>query len=477
MAKSNATERPVATTERTGAQLGPPHADIYGVLSDQLSSKTLPRGTYRTYRKMRADPTIALARAVVMGPIVASSWSFEADDGVPEPRLAFIRDQVEPHRRAFVRQALAGMIDFGWQGWEKVYAIEAAAGDTPRLVLRTLKPLLHDITRIEVDKDTGAFRGFKQEDVTVPPASTVLITHEQEGDNYYGRARLENVRKPWWWWEVENEAATEYGRKIAGVKIIIHYPPGTSVNKDGVEEPNYRIARRLANSIVANSAVCVPNEYNSHADDRAADKPEKRRWIVDLLEDKGGRQPDFANRLRYLDALKFRGLHRSERVAMEGQYGTKAESGEHAAIGATDGELLSEAIAAAFNAQVIDPTLALNFGPEAVGTVRVTPSPLEDNKAAVALDLIREWAKSPDGREDLRLRLSLDEILNLSELPVAGDDQRTIADARADAGLDAGGDDDSAPANGPPRRATRIRRIAAGTAAELRGMIGADDGG
>ena len=56
-------------------------------------SPTLP-ATYATYRLIRKQPTVAFVRAMSMAPIVASTWSFKAKDGVPDDWVKFIDEEI-----------------------------------------------------------------------------------------------------------------------------------------------------------------------------------------------------------------------------------------------------------------------------------------------------------------------------------------------------------------------------------------------
>src|SRR5947199_7338439 len=60
-----------------------------GIAFSQLPGFAVPSpGTYATYRRMSAHPTLALAKSIVTAPILASSWSCETrlPDGRPTRR-------------------------------------------------------------------------------------------------------------------------------------------------------------------------------------------------------------------------------------------------------------------------------------------------------------------------------------------------------------------------------------------------------
>ena len=98
--------------EQTGAQDGNVSIGVGTV----VQSNPLPK-SYNTYRTMRKDPTIALARALVIAPVVAGEWRIEADDEVDDERIKFIQDQFLGIREPFIEAALFAGIDFGWQGF------------------------------------------------------------------------------------------------------------------------------------------------------------------------------------------------------------------------------------------------------------------------------------------------------------------------------------------------------------------------
>ena len=410
-------------TELTGPQA---HAVSMSFGVEALSPTLQSTASYATYRTMLRDPTIALARMTLVAPIVSSHWSYEADEGVPDDRVEFIQDQFDPARE-YIISAMLRALDYGWAAFEKVFTVEGR-----EIRLRKLKPLLHDITEVLVDAKTGAFGGLRQRSQTIIPLEKALLfTHAMEADDHYGCSRLENCRIAWERWNQADEAANRYDSKVAGVMPVVHYPthPAKVVDRNGTERPVHEIAQELLAGIMAGKGLTVPNEVPL-SDDRDGVGPERRRWIIELLEDKGSRQPGFIDRLRYLDSLKMRGYLRPERVALEGQHGTLAEAGAHGDLAVLDCERIQQEIARVVNWHVVDQLLALNYGEDARGSVRIVPAPMQDIKLATVRKLIDAWATTPDGREDLRLWLDFDAILDLVALPKA----EAVIDTRVNVG-------------------------------------------
>ncbi len=389
----------------------------------------MPAGpSYDLYRQMRSDPTIALARMIVRAPVEGAGWSFAAADDATDEMVRFVQAVIEPIRPALVRQMLSSL-DFGWQGFELIYETQGR-----RVTVDRVKPLLHDITSIRISRQTGRFIAFEQRGVRIAADKAMLFTYDGDGDDPYGRPRLENVREAWQSWRKAEQAAAQYDRKVAGVFPVIHYPPGEGVAADGRSEDNFKLAMSLARSLQAGRPIVVPNEFAAWADDRQLGQPQQRKWLIDLLEDRGGRQADFVDRLRYLDSLKFRGMLRPERAGLEAAHGTRADASAHGDLAMTDCDALLRDIAACLNQQLIDPLLAMNFGPEATGKIAMRPAPIRPHDRAALRDLIDRMMRSDDGAASILRWVDWDAALDQAGFPksaeVVGDADEASSNPR-----------------------------------------------
>jgi hypothetical protein len=378
-------------------------------------------GTYATYRRMLRDPSIGLARFVAIAPILTAGWSFEADDDVPDDVVSFIQDQLEDRRAALLADAVRAL-DYGWSCFETVYAIEDS-----RLILRKVKPLLVDITQIKIVQQTGEFAGYLNTGAEIPPEKCLHIAFDSEAGDLHGRPLLENAREVWGWWRDANDGAARYDRKVAGVFPVIHYPLGQSRDSTGKVVDNFEIGKRTATNLVAGKAILLPNE-NADPAPGAQGKNDKPRWIVELLEDKGSRQPGFIDRLRYLDSLKFRSYHVPERAAAEGQFGTKAEAQAHGDLVLINAELFHQQIAHAISRQIIDTLILFNFGPQHVGKVSITPQPIVDDVANMVRQIVQAVLTS--STDVLLSTVDFDAMLDLVGLPKVQEilDQQAMVD-------------------------------------------------
>lgn len=344
--------------------------------NDEIERSVTEFGTYAVYRVLRKDPTVALGRGLLVAGILAGSWSVASED---DSAVADYVKTLIPLRHDIMRTAVGyGRVDFGWMPYEKIFDISNG-----RAVLR-LKPLLHDITTILVDKN-GNFSGYRQRPtgspIDIPLEKCLHIAFDVEGSNHYGTPLLENVRAIQTSWDDCDAGAKRYDKKIAGSHWVVYYPPGTS-EIDGETVQNADIARQLQNALKSSGSMTIPTttaECVQELNDK--DVAKLYQWKVELISDTSARQPEFGDRLKYLDSLKIRGLILPERSMLEGQFGTKAEAGEHIGLAITGMEGIDTEITRQVNRQIVDQMVAINFGPGAVGKARLVAAPLVDLKA------------------------------------------------------------------------------------------------
>ena len=391
-------------------------------LSAPIMTKSLA-ASMATYRMIRNDPTVAIARELAIAPILCGNWTIESNKGVPLERKEFIESQLVGIRGMIMEASLGfGHCDFGWCGFEKVF--EMVDG---KIGLRKLKPLLHDITSILVLKETGAFAGFYQETsqgkVEIPLEKSFLTSFRVEGTDWYGNGLLERVRNCYNWWVDANEGARKYDLKVAGSHLVVEYPKGVS-KLDNVEVSNAVIAKRVLESLENCGSVTVPRDVS----DIPGEEPVKK-WVFNMLEDKGGRQPTFVERLKYLDTLKVRAMVLPERALLEGHFGTKAEAQEHYDLALTYMQLLDRHITTMVNWHIVDQLLALNFGEDTRGTIRLTAAPLSDEVASYMRELYRTIIQSTEGFLLEYGKLDIETFRRRLEIPSLPEDERKELEA------------------------------------------------
>jgi hypothetical protein len=394
---------------------------------------------YETYRRMRRDPTIALARALAVAPVVAGKRTVEADADVPEEVRGWIDKQFLTVREPLLETILKhGYVDFGHQGFELIWGLDA---DGRQYVAR-FKPLLPDVTEILID-DHGGLAGLRQrgkgdgsnspvgpegashkldlspfprqKDVVLTGTSAMLVSFGGEGSNLYGEPLLENVREVWNDWRRANEVAARYDRKIAGAYLVLHYPSfGQGIDQNGAKLDNVYLAQRILDKLEAASGVAigdVPSELAPGQD------PNQTAWRLEVQGSAGGQQQGFVDRLRYLDSLKVRGMLLPERAILEGQHGTLAESQSQGDLALLQAELVHHHLTREINRQAVDPVLEANWGPAYRGKVRLEAAPLSDANQGFLRQLVTQALADPKDFADLFRRADWPSIFDAVGLP------------------------------------------------------------
>lgn len=361
----------------------------------QLHRDTVKAGTFKDLRVLRKDPTIALGRGLLVSGILAGAWSVESEEEVKEV-VDFITEVMLPLRESIMQAAVAfGRVDFGFMPFEKIFAIKNG-----RLVIQRLKPLLQDITTILVTTG-GQFAGFRQSGVgitfrvDVPLEKCLLVNFDVEAGALYGYPLLENIRASQDAWTECDKGAKKYDKKIAGAHWQLHYPVGDTIINDEPKD-NYDIAMEMLAALEASGSIVVPSTVATEIQELNQEHISKLyQWNVELISDLSPRQASFIEREKYLDGLKLRGLLIPERVCTEGQYGTKAEAGEHIGLAITNMQECDKQITKAVNEQVVNQLLELNWGEELVGKVRLVAAPLVD----LQLEFLRKLYLAVSGKQ------------------------------------------------------------------------------
>ena len=408
-----------------------------GIGLGQLPGFLSPQpGTYGVYRRMSAHPTLALAKSIVTAPILAGSWSFEArrpdgkrrrraaiGDGVQsdpvdqmlEDRCRFVQRQIEPMRAAFLVEALRAL-EFGWRPFEKVWDVRHGS-----VVLRRLKPLLPDFTFLQVDAN-GNFAGVAQMDVRLPVEKAFIYSYDGEAGNLYGRSRHENARQAWSCWQQVDDRTAQLATKVSAIIPLVHYPLGQSRDASGQLRDNGDLADVILNGLGSGRGVKLPNLFANSEDPRlSADLAGKSSWMVSFLEAANAAHnlTGLTERQRYYDALMFRAWLRPERVGLESQHGSRADASKHTETGLTDSELLHADVCDQFNRGVVDELLTYNFSSGAVGSVYVSPSPLQEAKRALLQKLMQAvWGNAATLGQFLA-QTDMDAVFDVLEIPRA----------------------------------------------------------
>jgi len=383
--------------------------------------------TLQTYRSMRANPTIALARAAATCPIVALGWSYEESEDAPAGAAEFIEHQLDPLRKHLVGHGLRAL-DYGWSPFEMVWQ-PVTVDKAERLGIRKAKPLLVDITEILSDRMTGQYAGLRQKGVDLLPEATLLFSYDQEAGNLYGRARMENCRKPWERWEGIDKQQGRYCQKVGGVIPMIEYPEGETKDEHGADVDNFDHAKRVLRELGQGHGVVMPNKLAQYAEDllnRGVDINKLKAWHIGFLETKQRHGVEFVAQMRHEESLMARGWLMPERAITEGQYGTKAEAESQTDLAMVVAEQDSEWLVETVNAYLVDRLLVWNWGPEAAGSVWVSPEPLSNPAREMLRGMMTKLLSEQPAL--FEKWVAIDAVFDQLGLPKAADDLDQLQD-------------------------------------------------
>jgi hypothetical protein len=375
------------------------------------------------YRIIRAIPTAALARYIVLGPIRASLFNYKAptrDDNAPPTK--WLKDVILPLRRKWFEALRA--YDYGWQPFVTPWRIEDG------VYKPDLRPVLPDTTTVYQSVD-GEFAGIRNQGADGEPRDFNNLeswapTLDAEAGYAYGRSRYENIREtavPEWF-----EVITRLKRlraKVSDIIPMISHPPGTYHDDDTGEDINFAEA---ADSMLANLPLGVGVRTETALTvEQLLGNPEFAAKLAELdlfrikLLDAGTSTQGIAGliqNLEYLDKLIFRGSLRPERAGLEAvQAGSRADSEQHTETGAGDSEDIDGELTSSFNEVVVKPGLRMNFGDAAAEAYGVISSPLLKWKQQVFRELLTRLVSIPELAHDVAGALDMDDMIDQMNLP------------------------------------------------------------
>jgi hypothetical protein len=357
----------------------------------------------------------------VFGPILSSDLTFESDDDTPPLVVDFIRSQYEGVAPS-LREQLLRSLDFGARSLEQSYTPVNFQG-RPLVGIKRFKPLRPENTQVLVDPDTGDYAGLRNGAVDLLPEETLHFAYDMEDDDYYGRARLENVRERAWWphYCLEKRLG-QLAQKVSQIIPIVKGPLSSrEKDTEGNEISGYDAGMALLNALITGDGVMVENMASSIDD--VIGNPElakMAKWDVEPY-DTGQSATGISGiieGLRYYDSLKLRGMLRPERTATEGQHGTKAEVAEQADVGLAEGDSLHRRMLQVINWHSVNRLLLWNFGERMVGKVRLVGSPLIDEKKAIFRWIWTTLLANPAVLDLVVANLDLDAIAETLGVPL-----------------------------------------------------------
>ncbi len=347
--------------------------------------------------QLRDDPTVQLARWAVLSQMIHTPWMYTKHKNLGTNEMTdFAEKNFLPLRNFFLMQAVFGTLDYGWQPFEIVYKPEDGY-----IWIDAYKALLQQFTTLLVYINNGQFAGCVNEITSFLPnrANPILQPYaintnfDVQGTDWYGYSVFKSLRKIQYSWNVVEDVATRYDKKISGAAWCVYYPVGET-KYNGVMTANDVIARDLLNALESSRGVAIPDEIQESFDD-TIDKEAKGKWRIEVIEAKANGSAAFIDRQKYLDSLKMRAFALPERSILEGSKGTKAEADVHADTALSTVDARHRLLTDQLNAYSLSHLMSINFGRKYAYAIRLEPAPLVDSQFSTIKDVYRMILQNP----------------------------------------------------------------------------------
>lgn len=359
-------------------------------------------------------PTIKLARLLSIAPAIVRQWTTEATmNNVGDEVHDHIRKTVIPHHISIVSDAMLGMIDWGWVAFERVLDDDQK--------FKELKRLLHTLTVLLADPETGDLVGIRQQastykneivDLYIPDA--VVFTQNVIGQEWYGRSDCGDAEGAYLDWKNASEVAQRYDAKTAGAHWVVKYPMGVSDYNGEKDVDNGIIAQDLLSSLKSNGLIAIPQSVKRFLD---GDSGESSAWSIELMESSANTSTSLETRLRYCDVLMVRAFAMPERALTEGQHGTKAEAEAHGDVALTYIETRLEHVMKRVNECIVKPELITHFGPQMAEAVRIIPEPMDAERRAYLQSVYDKILSTPEGFMSELDDIDVAALRDISQIP------------------------------------------------------------
>lgn len=351
------------------------------ITSEELNRDWTGQALYRTVDRMvRSDPVVRAALMMVMLPIAEAEWTVEPAGTEPEDLAVaeFVRRALLEHLdwRKVVWQAIPAryghaVLEETYEAAEWSLSVPDAEGEEQELPTRTFwvpaayQPRLgRTIWRWIVDS-TGRLEAIEQQRldpangqysvVQIPTSQLVVVTNEQEGDDYTGISILRSAYRSWYTKE-KLELIDAIAKERGGAGVFVGYVPDKDwdAEADGMEE-NLRALRANEESFLVL---------------RVSDNKDEPGQSVEALDMKASSQADCMPSLDYHCRQILWSVLGAWQYLGQGAVGSRATAEAQDDPFYLGLNYMAGTIASAFNRQVVQRLVALNFNTDRFPTLR-----------------------------------------------------------------------------------------------------------
>lgn len=332
-------------------------------------------------RMRKSDPVVRASLRIVKLGILQAEWYIESasDDPRDEEIKEFVSDAIFEKMSRSWDETLSDMLtylDFGFYVGEKVYKIEDGKVYIDKIAFRTQKSIVKfetsdnkwGIEQMLMGRKEG--KG-KMERVSIPGEKMILLTNEQEGDNYRGVSLLRAAYKPFFYKEnYEKIDAIGFERQAVGVPVFTmpKSPKANDVDK----------AKEIGENLRANEKAYVVLPSG---------------WTLEILNMKAGTVRTADDAIKRFDRAILMNVLAQFMELGSGSTGSKALSNDHSTIFYRSLQYSGDLVASAVNTGVIKELVDLNYdNVKKYPKLRVTG--IEDIDAEVFMEAVTSGVDS-----------------------------------------------------------------------------------
>lgn len=409
------------------------------------------QATLQVYRRMRLDPNLRLALALIKAPIYGLKWRIECEDEDAREDLRAIVDRLW---RGMVRTALSA-VEFGFSPHEKIWALDAEGRPT----LEQLNDLQPWLTEVLVDKATARFAGLRYRpagafstvgEVVIPAEKCFVFTHGKEYGSLYGGSRLEAAHEPWDSGGEARRSLNGYLYRKGDPPLKVRAPAETRHNADGTEIDCMEEAENNALALSGGGVAVFPAENDDEG---------RPLWDAEYM-DVPERGDEFLKALDYHDSRAFRACLVPEAVATHGDVGAYAAIKQYTETFLTLEDQLAQDLIEQLDLYVVQPLATYRHSGV---TAHLVVEPLVSNLSERYSEFVGELLKNQLTAPMVAEAVDLIEVIDGAGLPVQNDDAPASE-----------GEDGDEPGDGEPVVEARAAARVLTRRADLRDMVFAE---
>lgn len=395
-------------------------------IGTETKIKPAPLPSYGLYRLIDTDPTVTEVRGIIEGQVMSGTVGVTASAGAPDTGVKLLQEAILPIVHDLILDCL-GALSMGAFPGEVIWDYVELDGLEGRWqVPIRVKPLAIEHSLPLVDKggqqvglqnigysETADLTNTQPVELFGPKYFWYVNDQKEAGGSLFGKSRHENIRElAWWPWILTNIEGMKIDKKASGRVFTVAGPPNERAN-----------AKAIAESLQAGTSAYMTN-YMTGQTPRMDPK-----MLHDLSKVTGyniqqwdlGTTAQSAeavlNKLKYYDALKFRGWKRPERTGQEGSRGTLAEAEEHGDTAETDSDLIFSQIIKYISRKLAQDTIVLNMGEKFRNRYHLKPGPLSALNAATDMRILDAVLNDPHHRSEFILQTDVDAVMGRRNIP------------------------------------------------------------